>query len=94
MKYLHDILQEDELHIHLVKGMSKKVVKGFLAQDAVSNFLLEDQLRVTPQRVVEIKSQFSTHEVTTRFLEPIDFETISTDVVAWKQFLSGLTEPT
>ena len=56
MKYLHDRIQEDELHIHLVKGLNEKVVKGLVAQYAVSNFLLEDQLRVTPQRVVEIKS--------------------------------------
>ena len=56
MKYLHDRMQEDELHIQLVKGMDEKVVKGLVAQAAVSNFMLEDQLRVTPQRVAEIKS--------------------------------------
>ena len=56
LKYLHDRLQEDELHIQLVKGMDEKVVKGLVAQAAVSNFMLEDQLRVTPQRVAEIKS--------------------------------------
>ena len=67
MKYLHDRLQEDELHIQLVKGMNEKVVKGLVAQAAISNFLLEDHLRVTPQSVVEIKSQFSKHKFTTRF---------------------------
>ena len=27
LRYLHDRLQEDELNIHLVKGLNKKVVK-------------------------------------------------------------------
>ena len=67
MKYLHDRMQEDEIHIQLVKGLSEKVVKGLVAQATVSNFLLEDQLRVTPLRVAEIKSQFSKHKFTTRF---------------------------
>ena len=44
MKYLHDRLQEDELHIQLVKGLNEKVIKILVAQDAVGNFLLEDQL--------------------------------------------------
>ena len=70
------------------------MVKGLVAEVAVNNFLLEDQLRVTPPRVAEIKSQLSKHEVTDRFLEPTDFETIATDVVAWKQFMNGLTGTT
>ena len=44
LKCLHDRLQEDELHIHLVKGMNEKVVKGLVAQAAVSNFLLRTSL--------------------------------------------------
>ena len=84
LKYLHDRMQEDELNIQLVKGLNKKVVKGLVAQAATINCLLEDQLRVTPQRVVEIKSQLSTHEVTVIFLEPTDFKTIAIDDVAWK----------
>ena len=94
MKYLHDRQQEDKLHIQLVKGLNEKVVKGLVAQAAVSNFLLDDQLRVTPQRVADIKSQLSKHEVIVRFLEPTDFETIAADVVLWKQFINGTTGPT
>ena len=56
LKYLHNRLQEDELHIQLLKGLNEKVVKFLVAQAAVNNCLLEDELRVTPQRVAEIKS--------------------------------------
>ena len=42
LKHLHDKLQEDELNIQLVKCLTDKVVKGLVAQAAVSNCLLED----------------------------------------------------
>ena len=86
MKYLHDWMQEDELNIQLVKGLNEKVVKCLVVQAVVSNFLLEDQLRVTPPRVAEIKSQLSVHEVTVRILEPMEFRTIAADAATWKQF--------
>ena len=92
-KYLHDRLQEDEINIQLVKGLNEKVVKGLVVQAAVSNFMLEDQLRVTPPRVVEIKSHLSIHEVTVRILEPMDSRTIVADATAWKQFMDGLAQP-
>ena len=94
MKYLHDRLQEDELHIQLVKGLNEKVIKCLVAQAAVSNCLLEDRLQVTPPKVADIKTQLSKHEVTVRFLEPSNFETIASDAVAWKQFRNELTGPT
>ena len=56
MKYLHDRLHEDELSIQLIKGLNEKVIKSLMTQDAVSNFLLEDQLRVTRPRVADIKN--------------------------------------
>ena len=78
----------------MIKGLNEKVVKGLVAQAAINNFLLDDQLRVTPQRFVEIKSQPSTHKVTIIFLEPTDFETIAADVVEWRKFVNGLIGPT
>ena len=54
LKYLHDRLQEDELSIQLIKGLNEKLIKSLVAQAAVSNFLLEDQLRVTTPRVADI----------------------------------------
>ena len=74
--------------------MNEKVIKGLVAQAAVSNCLLEDQLQVTPPRVDDIKTQMSKHEVMVRFLEPIGFETIASDVVAWKQFINEFTGTT
>ena len=56
LKYLHDRREEDELHIQLVKNLSEKVVKGLVAQAAISNFLPEEQVKVTTPRVAEIKS--------------------------------------
>ena len=94
LKYLHDRLQEYELNIQLVKGLNEKVVNGLVAQAAVSNFLLEDHLRVTPLIVAEIKSQLSIHEVIVRILEPMDFRTITADAATWKQFIEGLAGPT
>ena len=84
MKCLHDRLKEDEISIQLVKLLNEKVIKGLVAQVAVSNCLLEYQLRVTPPRVADIKNKLSKHDVIVIFLEPTEFETIDLDVVAWK----------
>ena len=65
-----------------------------IAQAAVSNCLLEDQLRILPTRMEDIRSQASKHEVTVRFLEPTDFEFIVSDAMAWKLFIIELTGPT
>ena len=56
MKYLHDMMQEDELNIQHVKGINEKVVKRLVEQVAVNNFLLEEQRRVTLPRAAEINS--------------------------------------
>ena len=71
--------QEDEQGIQLVKGLDEKVLKTAIAQVAVSSHLLEDQLRLIPAKVENIKSQFSKHEITIRFLEPSGFKTIAID---------------
>ena len=89
LKYLQDVLQEDELSIQQIKYITEKVVKNLVAQATVSNFLLEDLLRVTPHKVAEIKSQLDIHEVTVRLLEPIDFKTITAEVDAWREFIGG-----
>ena len=65
-----------------------------VAQAAVSNCLLEDQLRVTPHKVEDIKLQLVVHEVIVRILEPMDFRSIAEDVAAWKQFVDGVARPT
>ena len=71
-----------------------KVIKSLVDQAAVSNFLLEDHIRVTPARLAEIQSQLSVDEVTVRILEPMDFKTITADATTLKQFMDGLAWPT
>ena len=70
------------------------MVKSLVAQAAVINYLLEYQIKVTPPRAAEIKSQLSVHEVTFRILEPIDFRTIAADATTWKKLVDGLARPT
>ena len=94
LKYLHDRLQEDELNIQQIKGLNEKIVKGLVAQAAVSNCLLEDHLRVTPQKVAEIRSQLAMHEVPVIILEPMDFRTIAANAATWKQLVDGLARST
>ena len=69
------------------------MVKSLVAQAAISNCLLEDQLVVTPPKATEIKSQLVIHEVTDRLLEPMDFKTIIVEDVAWKEFIGGSIGP-
>ena len=82
------------MNIQLVKGLYAKVIKSLVTQATVSNCLLEDLLRVTPARVADIKGQLAKHEVTVRFLEPIEFKTIASDASTWKQFTSSLNGST
>ena len=93
MKYLQDRLEEDELSIQQVKGITKKVVNILVAQVEVSNFLLEYHLMVTPPKAVEIKSQLAIHEVTIKLLDPIDFKTITVEADAWRKLIGGLAGP-
>ena len=78
LKQLHERWLEDEQSIWLVKGLDEKVLKTAIAQAVVSSHLLEDELRLIPARVGNIKSQVAKHEITIRFLEPFGFETIAT----------------
>ena len=73
------MIQEDELNIQLIKGLDAKVIKSLVAEAAISKCLLEYLLRVTLSREAYIKGQLSKHEVTVRFLEPIEFEIIASD---------------
>ena len=44
--------------------------------------------------MANIKAQDAKHEVIVRFLEPLDFEKIVTDAMAWKQFIDESAGPT
>ena len=70
------------------------MLKNVIAQAVVSNYLLEDQIRLLPTRMEDIRAQISKHEVTVKFLEPAEFEIIASDAKAWKQFIADLIGPT
>ena len=80
--------------IQLVKNLDEKVLKTVIAQAAVSNHLLEDQLRLILARVANIKAQVSKHEITIRFLEPSGFKTIATDANIWTKFINDVAGST
>ena len=44
--------------------------------------------------MANIKAQAAKHEVTVRFWEPLDFEKIATDAMAWKQSIDELAGST
>ena len=79
LQQLHTRFQEDERNIQLIKNLDERVLKNVIAQVAVSNCLLEDQLRLLPTRMADIRAQISKHEVTVRFLEPVELEIIAFD---------------
>ena len=86
LKYLHDILCEDEQSIQKIEGTTEEVVKSWIAQAFVINYLSEDLYRVTPPKMAEIKSQLYVHEVTVKLLEPVDYKTIVAEANAWGKF--------
>ena len=77
LQQLHVKFQEDELSIQLIKTLDERVIKNVTAQAVVSNFLLDDHFHLLQARMADIRAQDSKHEVTVRFLEPAEFEIIS-----------------
>ena len=73
--------------MQLIKKLDERVIKNVIAQDAINNYLLDDQFRLLPARMADISVQASKHEVTVRFLEPTEFQIIASDAKAWKQSL-------
>ena len=55
-KQLQARWQEDELGIQLIKSLDEKVLRTVIAQAAVSNHLLEDQLQLILARMANIKA--------------------------------------
>ena len=84
MQQLHTRFQEDEHSIQSINNLDERVLKNVIAQAAVSNFLLEYQLRILPTRMAGIRAHISKHEVIVIFLEPAEFEIIASDAKAWK----------
>ena len=76
-----------------MKKLDEEVLKTEIAHAAVSNHLLEDQLRLIPARVAGVKAQVAKYEITIRFLEPSGFENIAVDANAWRKFMNEKAGP-
>ena len=63
MAYLQDKLHEDEQNIQKIEIISKEVVKTWIAQASVSNYLLEYLYRLTPTKVTNVETQLDVQEV-------------------------------
>ena len=70
------------------------MVKTWIGQASVSNYLLEDLYRLTPPKVTAVETQLVVHEVTVRLLEPIDYQTITEEASAWGEYISRPYGPT
>ena len=70
------------------------MLKNVIYQEAVSKHLLEDQLRLLPDKMANIKAQVAKHEVAVRFLEPSEFKIIVADANTSKQFINEVAKPT
>ena len=93
LQHLHTRFQGDKLNIQSIKKLDERVLENVIAQAIVTNYLLEDQFQLLPARMADIKAHSSKHEVTVRFLEPAEFEIISSDAKAWKKFIANLNGP-
>ena len=74
--------QEDEKKIQQVKDLDEKILKDAVAHAAVSIYLLEDQLRLSPARIEVVRNPAAKYEMNIRFLEPSDFESIAAEAQA------------
>ena len=56
LQQLHARFQEEEHGIQLIKNLDERVIKNVIAQAVVSNCLLEDQFRLLPARMADIRA--------------------------------------
>ena len=57
IEQLQDRYQEDGQEIQQVKDLDEQILKNVVAHVAVSIHLLEDQLRLSPERIEVVKNQ-------------------------------------
>ena len=79
MAYLQDILHEDEQYIQKVEIINEADVRTWVAQASVSNYILEDLYRTTPERVTRVETQLAVHEVIVPMMELINYQTIANE---------------
>ena len=94
LKFLQEILFEDEQYIKNMEIISEEYVKTWLAEASISNHLLEDLYRLTLAKVTKVESELAIHEVTVRLMEPLDYRTIAEEANAWGEYISRPARPT
>ena len=73
LKNLQDKLQTDEESIQKIKSIGKEEIRVWIIPASVHKNIFEVLLIHTSQKVKEIESQLSIHEVVACLLEPVDY---------------------
>ena len=85
--------QEDEQRVQHIKSLDEETLRKEVAHSAVSVQLLEDQLCLSSARTEVKRNQAAKFEINIRFLEPSEFESISSEASTWKRFLNSQAGP-
>ena len=85
--------QEEENKIQHIKSLDDQTLRNEVDHSAVSVQLLEDQLRLSVDRIEAIKNQAAKFEINIHFLEPSEFEGVASEALAWKKFLNAEVGP-
>ena len=93
MEILQKRYQEEERRIQHIKALDGQTLRNEVDHSAVSVQLLEDQLRLSAARIEAIRNQAAKFEINIHFLEPSEFEGISSEASAWKKFLNNQARP-
>ena len=84
---------EDEQRIQHIKALDEQTLRNEVDHSMVCVQLLEDQLCLSTARIEFIRNQAAKFEINIRFLEPSEFESISSEASAWKNFLNSQAGP-
>ena len=76
--------QDAEARTQQIQSINAMVLKNEVGHAAISIQILEDQLRLSPERIEAIRNQVDKFEINIQFLEPCAFE-----AAAWKKFFEN-----
>ena len=94
LKNLQDKLQVGEEIISKIECISEEAIGISTVQASFHRHLFEELLIQSSQKVREIESQMSKHELAARVLDPIDYCIISEQDKIWDVFIKIPTGPT
>ena len=85
--------KEEEEKIQQIKALDDQILRNEVDHSTISVQLLEDQLCLSAARIEAIKNQAAKFEINIHFLEPSEFEGITSEALAWKKFLNAQVGP-